>query len=87
MKSIFPAVFAAVILVASAACSPNRPATFPADPAYRAEMIWDWKRENHAENARVKIVPSPQGEVLVAVFPDGKIITEVINPADVFVKR
>lgn len=86
MKSLLPAIAFAVSLATGVSCGPNRPPTFPMNPAYTAEMIWDWKRANHAENARVKIVPSPQGQTLVAIMPDGKIVTEVINPSDVIVR-
>jgi hypothetical protein len=60
--------------------------TFALDPVAMAKLIEDWQTRNDAKDASVIIVRSPKGDNLVATMPDGKVVTETINPAGVIVK-
>lgn len=59
--------------------------TFTLDPVAMAQIIKDWQRVNDAKDANVMIVPSPQGDTIVATKPNGSVITELVNPANVIV--
>jgi hypothetical protein len=60
--------------------------TFALDPVALAQIIQDWQRDNDAKDANVIIVRSPAGDNIVATKPNGTVITELVNPAGVFVK-
>jgi hypothetical protein len=60
--------------------------TFYLDPVAMAQIIQDWQRTNDAKDATVRIVPTPQGDTIVATKPNGTTITELVNPANVIVK-
>jgi hypothetical protein len=60
--------------------------TFALDPVALARIIADWQRVNDAKDANVMVVPSPQGQTIVATMPNGSVITETINPSGVIVR-
>jgi hypothetical protein len=60
--------------------------TFALDPVALARIIADWQSVNDAKDANVIVVPSPQGQTLVATMPDGSVVTETINPGGVIVR-
>jgi len=60
--------------------------TFYLDPVALAKIVNDWQKVNDAKDANVVVMPSPQGQTIVATKPNGSTITEVINPSGVIVK-
>ena len=80
------AMFAAFLLPSCGiTMGANGKPTFSLDAVALAQFVKDWQRTNGAKDSVVIIVPSPQGEALVATSPDGKVTTEVINPSGVIV--
>jgi len=93
-KKMLPVILLPFVLIAGLAlftgCGMSMNAagkpTFALDPVALARLIEDWQAANSAKDADVIVVPSPQGQTIVATMPNGSVITETINPSGVIVR-
>jgi len=87
-KKLLPVILLPMVLLFTGCqmdMGPTGKPTFRVDGVALAEYLNTWIERNDAKDSRVEVVATPQGQAIVAVAPDGKVTTEIINPSGVIV--